>query len=167
MSDSTDINADDYESDEVNAIYFTAVFVVLIVWSRLMNYQADIGVIAGLIGVSGAYLFMFKAVQVLAKSLLKIDIEQSSLTLRDSIVKELLLSAAFLFMATFTLFAWGSTSTPIPTIVNMLNFVIAYVAGIFIKFAMIKFTHVPIVGVILAGIFLILLGFVFNASLLG
>lgn len=162
----SDIDVAEYESDEVNGIYFAAVFIVLIVWAWAMKYQADIGVLSGLIGVSGVYLFMLRTVQVLSKTLLNRDISES-LTLKDSIFKEVLISFALMFIATMTLFAWGSYTHFVPTIAEIINFFIAYISGVFIKFGMIKFTRFPLVGILLAGIFLILLGFIFNAHLFG
>ena len=153
------ITSEGYESERINAIYMTSIFIALVVWYRVLGSTADIGVLAGLIGVSGVYLFLLKSISVLAETLFNREISiEPAFTMQGSISREFFISLALFFGSYLTLFCWGLFESPFPSISLILHFFIAYFVGVIIKIGLIKISAVPIVAIIITTMCLVFLG---------
>lgn len=155
------IEPEEYESEEVSVIYFASIFVALVVWNQVLHFRPDIGILAGLIGVSGIYLFLLNAVSVVSQLLFNRPIEPS-FDFKSVLARELIMSVVMFYGAVFTLYLWGLSDIPFPTITYTLHFFIAYAIGFIIKIGSIKLSQIPFVGFVIMTIFLIFVGILFK-----
>jgi hypothetical protein len=159
------VSDEDYESPYINAIYFIVIFISFIVFAWVYHYIPDEGISAGLIGVSGAYLFLYKTIEYIYEAITDNKLDDD-IKVEGSIAKEFLISLILFFGATFTLFLWGYSGFPLPNMIEVLHFFIAYFAGVVIKFLMIKLKENPWFMFIICLICLLALGYIFSTGVI-
>lgn len=153
-----------YESPRVNAVYFVAIFVALSLWSRLLGNVPDIGVLSGLIGVSGTYLFLLRTISFISETFLDRPLDDN-IHVGRSILRELYVSVFLFFGSVITLFLWNFYPSPFPTLTEVSHLFIAFGVGVFVKFMLMKFMHVPLIAVGIGVVMLLVFGWVLVAVL--
>lgn len=165
ISNLTDVNTDDYESDDVNSMYLAASFIALAVWAWVLGFNAGMGVIAGLLGVSGAYLFFLHAINAISKTLFDYDVREA-INFKGNVTRELFISLLLLLGATFTLWLWGSGTPPFPAMSDFVYFFLTFPAGVLIKLLLTMFEEHHWIGIGIATAILCGLGYVFSLGLI-